>query len=489
MAYKLKFMKKYIISIILSVISFSIYAQQEAFTMKLDTKTHRFVESSVGVDGSLNYMFKNKNELEVIWLKGAKRNSTIVSEVKNLKKLKMLGMVADSTNLSIYFYDTPTKLITQIAINKSTGSFVVTPINVLTKADVLLKGFEMDGVFYIMWVPFGQNILKFAAYKQGQFVVNQEYNIEFKYFWDALIASGNDTPQDSKYGVVNISEVDNSLPNSVINTAVYQKVYHYNHKFYITCEEPTTTHLIVIDPVFRTNDYRKLNFKLENESNKAKGNSFLINNRLLRLTASTEQINLCVVDLDSFTLVKNHNIYANQPLDLKNSPIFSETNGRLDNEIPTTKEFFNDMVDGNPSIVANNMGDNLIEVAIGSHNVSQQFNQMMGSSMAPSMMMYGVGWGFGYNPYMFPGRGYAPSYSVTTINNTQYFKSLFDNAKFNHLTGLLNKNVVEKIRDFERANFGTSAPDLHVVYSYGNKIHYGYYIDKSNLFVVREFSK
>ena len=45
----------------------------------------------------------------------------------------------------------------------------------------ILIGFEMDGVFYIMWVPYGQNIIKFSAYKQGQFVVNQEYNIEFKY--------------------------------------------------------------------------------------------------------------------------------------------------------------------------------------------------------------------------------------------------------------------------------------------------------------------
>jgi len=482
-------MKKYIIAILFSVISVSIYAQQEAFTMKLDTKTHRFVASIVGVDGSLNYMFKNKNEIEVIWIKGTKRNSAIVSEVKNLKKFKMLGMVADSANISLYFYDTPTKLITQIAINKTTGSFVVTPINVLTKADVLLKGFEMDGVFYIMWVPYGQNIIKFSAYKQGQFVVNQEYNIEFKYFWDALIASGNDTPQDAKFGVANISEIDNSLPNSVINTAVYQKLYHFNHKFYITCEEPSTTHLIVIDPVFRTNDYRKLNFKLENESGKIKGNSFLINNRLLRLTASSEQINLCVVDLDSFTLVKNHNMYANQPLDLKNSPIFNEINGKLDSEIPTTKEFFSEMTNGNPTIVANNMGDGLLEVAIGSHEVSQQINPVVGPNISPFMMTYGVGWGLGYNAYMYPGWGYTPSYTSTMVNSTLYFKSLFDNAKFDHLTGLLNKNVLDKIRDFERANFGTTPPDLHVVYSYGNKIHYGYYIDKSNLFVVREFSK
>jgi hypothetical protein len=311
--------------------------------------------------------------------------------------------------------------------------------------------------------------------------------VPFAGFYKALSVKDKELAQET-YSKLGITLIAHEVANTLNTTVDFEKLYCIKNTLYFTFDEASVTHLVVLDIKNQTCIYKKLNFKLEKIGKELKGNSFLIDNRLLRITANNKQLNLCVVDLENFALVKNYNIYPDQEIDIKNTPIVTENNGKLEPDFLDSEDFFKAIMDGDIAIAATIADNGYYELEIGNQQIVtiQRPNISMGSGLVGGAGFPVMGgWGMGAYPGFYPGWGYPVNAASYTLNT--YFKSIMTPVDFSHVKGTMSKNIIDKLNEFEDRAFGNNIPAIYTIYKVGNKIHYGYLSKWNNTFYVVEF--
>lgn len=478
-------MKKYVFAILIVIYAFQLSAQSDAFNFKLSSKGHRRIIPYVHPNGTLHYVFVNKASLEIHWLDANQSRTLVVPLEKQFKKSKLLTSIASVDSLHVYFWDVKTRKIEALVVNKASKNFAYKEIITLNNNEELFKYIKDKESLHILTLN-ASNTLKVITLNHSKIAITKEYAIPFQSFYKAIFDNTQHVTQDvlSQIGITTISH---DVANNLRSTVHFEKMYFLNNVIYFTLDEATTTHLIRILLSEQVCDYKKLNFKLERTSNTNKGNSFLINNRLLRITANQSQVNICAVDLDSFKLVKNYNFYPeNDDFEIKNSQIITENNDVADSEFLSTRDFFKNIMEGDIGIAANIVENGNYELLIGSEEeiISQRNNfgpSLMGGNMPIS---FGIGIGNGIGG---PGFGYPGSMATTSYTLTTSFKALVNPLDFSHIKGSTSKNIIDKIHDFEDRAFGNNSPEIYTVYRNKNKVQYGYVTKWNNTFYVVEF--
>lgn len=471
-------MKKYILVLVGFLAALQLNGQTDILNFKLSTKGHKKVIPITSKSGSIHYVFVNKTEIEFHWFEGNEARVFTIPFDKQTKKSIVVTSIATNEQILVYLWEHKSKKIDVWVVNKQNRSFVFKELITLSSNEELLKIVkDVDKVHILIANP--NNILKVATHFEN-IITTKEYEIPYHGFFKAISEDLKNVSQDV-YGSVGITQISHDVANNLRTTLPLEKMYFISNILYFSFDDNSTTHLIRIFVKEQQCDYKKLNFKLEKAENRIKGNSFLINNRLMRVTANQSQLNMCIIDLDSFYLVKNYNLYQNEDFEIKNTQIITENNDVPDSDFLTPRDFFKNIMEGNIAIAAN-MVDNNYEICLGSE---EQITIQRPSFGPGGNFPVSVGFGLVGGLMMSPGfgnQGVNTSYTLTTS-----FKTLMSSTDFTHVSGSLSKNIIDKLRIFEDKAFGDNIPEIHTVYKYKQKIQYGYITKWNNSFNVVEF--
>ena len=471
------------------------FAQTPNFEFSNEIKDIHYATHIPSQDSNLTFLFKSKKELEISWLTKGERQSVVVSNIEKLNKLITLGGTSNDKTISTYFYNEKHKTVSNCIVNKENGNISQSILFSFQGKQQILTAFEHEGYFYILSVLEENNSLTIHKYQDNNLVFEKTQIIPFKEFYKSLLLAAQDQNKENLISDVYITTYtkDELIPLSQAET--FQKLYISKSKIIFTIEDKSAIHLLTLDYNAEKVVYKKLNFKLDNEKDTDKylGNSYIYKQNLYRLTVNKNQLNLCVVAIDSFKLVNNYNVYRDKEFDLANTPIFEEINGKLEPDLLSTKDFFDEITRGQPAIVVNTLSKtNTLEVQIGS--LRYETVQMMPMGMGMGGGMAGGSLFLPNVPLtMYPGMGiwppmYYPNNNVSVRQIVTFTKSVLTADAKEHLKDVPTKNIFENIKDFETLYFKNKHfPDVTLTYMYKGKLHYGFCVKKTKAFKVFEF--
>lgn len=507
-------MRNFIIFYFLIVMhSVNSIAQQKLteFNVKISKPHEAYI--CADTTGTIGCILHSNKEIEVNYLNPdfTPVSSNLVQKIKGDKSEKILGALLRDNATYIYTYSVRLHSISCIAISRPSGEAVFSKVKVLTANDEFLRAFEMENRFYFLYVPRHTNQLRVLVMdgKEGEEI---SYNVEMPTFYAAL-SRNNDMLNVSAESNVGIEDIRYDLENNVKSTYPNKKLYHFHGKIYFTFDEPAITHLIIVDPISKTSEYKKLNFTLDkgNTSGNKQGNSFIYQNRFFRASLSPEQLNIIVLNLDSMNLIKSYNLFPEFDIDIANGPLIQEGGvvGRTSDEkiIKTSNQFFKRLQDGNLAIAANKIDDTRFEMEVGSFDMYSNYGGRPGMGGGPTIsfgmgmgmggvgfgnpgmmgMGYPYGGGLGY-PYYSGFPGYYPYSSVQRVR-VVYFKSLLSSNDFSHIDGKVPMTMKDKITDYEDGAFRYGLPDVIRITPYQNNLLMGYYQKSMKRFNIVGFQR
>ena len=476
-------MKKYLLIVLSIIYAFQLSAQADAFNFKLSTKGHRKVIPVIHANGTSHYVFINKTDLEIHWFDINQSRTLIVPLEKQFKKAKILTTTTTNDSLFVFFWDSNSKKIEALAINKTSKNYIFKEIIAVNTNEEFFKSIRDNENLYILTLN-SANVLKVVSLHGSAIIASNDYEIPFSVFYKTLEENSKNLIQPT-YSQVGITQISHDVANNLRSTLPFEKMYFINNIIYFTFDEATTTHLFRIHLSEKKCDYKKMNFKLERLSSISKGNSFLIGNRFLRITANQLQANICIVDLDSFKLIKNYNLYPEiESFDIQNSPITIENNDVSEPDFLTPRTFFKNIMEGDVAIAANVINKDNYELIIGSEEeiITQR------SNFGPSLMGGNTPLSFGIGIGTSSGTSTGLPYNNTTsFTLTTSFKSILNSTNFTHMSGKTSKNLIVKLREFEDRIFGGNIPEIITIYKNQDKTQYGFIGKRNNTFYVVEF--
>ncbi|MGB6268995.1 MAG: hypothetical protein WBF67_08300, partial [Olleya sp.] len=231
------------------------------------------------------------------------------------------------------------------------------------------------------------------------------------------------------------------------------------------------THLYKIDLEKLNLDYQLYPYpKSENHEFK-NFNSFIYEDNIYQIAASKEALKFVISDFDHKS-IKEFNIYKEQSISFKNSPIIQEGQTALPfvtkRELEETKKYLRKINAGNIGLsVTKNKEQYYITIG-GFQIVPQQ------GIMTPVNTVNG---NFtGYNTTYL-------SYNSYSTTKSTYFNSILD-LNFNHVKGKLKENIFDQIEGFKSKLKYTSGEDL---FYHNNNLYFGYFNQKESTYHLVKF--
>jgi hypothetical protein len=309
----------------------------------------------------------------------------------------------------------------------------------------------------------------------------------------------------SKQSEAKVSPIDPE--NNLKSAYPSKKLYTFGNKIYMTFEEPSHTHLVIIDPTSTAAVYRKLNFTLDKSrnANPEQGNSFLYKGDLFRVTMSNDQLNMIVINLDSMEMLKSYNVFPDQPISFINGIIKEDGNDFQEKTIKSTQLFFRKLAKGKLAVAVNDLNDGRYETEVGAYE-EYTVNRNSGMGAIPGTPGLSIGMGLGgglgmgyggypgfYDPFYSGYPGYYPygnggGYSTTSIRIT-YFQSLLTIEDLAHIDGNVPKTMREKVNEYEENVLNKSNPELLNVMPAYSGLVLGYYIKGRSRYNLVEFKR
>lgn len=442
-------------------------AQLDAGAIALDGKPSDVISSR---DTSGNYFFLfqyNKTYQASILDANYKeiKKFTIKKSESDSKKNTLIGTIFDQRGAVAYLINQKTKDFSAMRIDRNTGVMDFMSLGSLPNGVNFLKGIEMDGVFYVLAAPNQKNELHIYRSDYGNPFTLSIYPIDFPTFYSKLALRNEELNQKTD-GPIGIEYIRYDIEHNIRSATPFKKLYAFGGKIYIIIDEPATSHIITVNTNDNTSAYKKMNFSLDKELNTTprQGNSFLYKGDLFRVTLSPQQLNLSVIYLDSAVLLRAYNFYPDKTIELVNGVIVQDNSAGDDKIIQKTNQFFNRLMDGKVTVVANNLNDGRYELQLGAYEEIITYNNNSGGWGNRSGISFGIGYGFGpfgfgmpfYDPF------YSPSYNSTTKVSTRvcYFESLLRQSDLEHLDGNVPKSIRQKMTEYIEKNFRSSDPEL-----------------------------
>ena len=471
-------------------------------------------------NGDLSYILQHGKDFQCeIFNSSLVRVSSRTFNVENFKKKSSyLGINARKKQVEVFYFDEHSHEISALVISKRDSSYKYIVLDNLGGEEEILKGFSADGEFRIMSVPRNRNMLVLRTFRGGELVDKKEFIITYPGFYSKLKEQMNSAQTDPNLSRLSISYIDYALGNDIYTSSSNKKLFAENGKVYLTFEDNTRTNLITIDLKSQTMDYKILRFEAERckMAGSTYGNSFILGGYLYRATTCNSQLNICIVELATNQLIRNFNQFIEEPLKLNSGSVYQEiieNNSSSRVPIESTKKYLEKLQEADVAIAANNVGNNTIELFVGSYLeavIPTNYNNGMSPGMGMGMGMGGMG-GFGTgvgisigtgigsgggmgSGFGSPYGGYSPygmspfsNYSSTTIRKMTSLRSLVSEDEFKLQNGTPVKIPLQQMKDYLSKNF-KGTPHLLNYGSFKGNAYLGYYSKKENLYRVYEFT-
>ncbi len=502
-----------------------VFGQRSAAEIEMKGGKAQHVFSASDTYGNIAYIFQESKSLQISILDAnyAIKNEFLINRAETEKKNEVIGATLSAQNVVVYLYDAKERNLASLVVDRFNGNHKFnSSIGSIDKAEYIMKSFEMNGVFYSVVIPQHKNaVLLFSSVEGADYKI-RNYEVNFPTFY-AKLSSNNEELNQQTTTPVGIEKISYDLENNIKSSYPTKKMYTYDNKIYMTFEEPSHTHLVIIDPSSINAIYRKLNFSLDkdksgNENIPRQGNSFLYKGNLFRATFNSSQLNLIVVNLNSMELLKSYNIFPDQEISFINGVIKEDGNDIQDRLIKNTQQYFKKIHKGQLAIAVNDLNDGQYEIELGAYEEVVTFrNSSMGGYPMSSGISFGMGGGMGMGMggmgigmggmgmgmggmgmgYGGMGMGGYPGYypygsssggSSTSIRAT-YFQSLLRTEDLSHTEGNVPKTIRSKVNDYEQEVLKNTNPELFNVIPAYNGLILGYYFKGRSKYMLVEFKR
>lgn len=512
--------KSIYITCCLFVLSFCAIAQNEEGQLNLLVKKVQNVYSAV--DTAENYVlaFQTAAQYEFAFYDAGnkKTGDILITLPSQLRKDIYLGIQLESDSCTLYFFNEKTRSITQLNVLRSSGQTSKRTVGTLGYTEKYLKSIFLNNTFHLLTVTQGKNQIVVHTVINGK-MESHEYPVEMPDIYKRL-SSGNNLLNEEADATLGIDRICYDIENNVKSSRATKKIYATDDMIYVVFDDPDYSHVIQLNLKDNTASYKQFLFNLDkgNNSSKKQGNSFLMDEKLFRITMNLDQLTFTVIDINSNKTYASFFSTPNTTISFKNGPIIQENSEDKHRVLDDNAAFYKKTLNGNLSIAVNRKDSTYI-VEIGSYeeyisnnynnpngisrgggpNISIGMGMGMGMGMG-GMGMGGMGMGYGgYPPYSnygwgSPGyyngySGYYPYNSTTTTIRTLYFHSMLDTSTFNHEEGIVPITLRERVSNFETEVFKDKKPELIRIVDFKDKILIGYLLPNKNTFQLYSFVK
>jgi hypothetical protein len=488
-------------------------AQGELALIDFKIKKPNRVDVITTDEGKYIFSFLNHKQIQ---LTTVSKNYTFASAGfeldKSLHRSEYLLGTRDGKFHTAYFYHERTKTIKAFRIDLGMGTAQTLDCGVIPTDEDFLSVLQVSKKCYLITISKKTSTFNLYESTQGEPFVKSAFDVAHENLHHAFLASEGDL-NEKMYSDIGIDKIAYDLENNLKSAHALNKLYVMDGKIIITMDEPDQSWFYTIDLKEKKVNEKKLSFALEageGKGNNKQGNSFLYLNKLFRVTANDEMMNVVMLDIDSVKMEWNQKIFRDQPILIKNGPIVTESGSSTPKVIGKTAQYFNKVQNSRIAIAVNEINDQYL-LQIGSYEFKQSYGPYgngsggggaprisigVGMGMGMGMGMGGFGMGYpmggggyygwgnpGYN-YGYP--GYYPSSAYTYIEST-YFYSLIDAISLEHVDLAPPKTLREKLNDYEDQKFKNDMPDLiKVIPLEDNGILMGYYFRSAHKYQLVE---
>ncbi|MDB5271743.1 MAG: hypothetical protein JWO58_110 [Chitinophagaceae bacterium] len=513
----LKRTTKLFLFVVCTLCPYFLHAQGELALIDFKIKKPNQVDVLTTEDGRHIYCFFNSRQMQ---LTTVSTNYSFVSASfemdKSLHHSDYLLSVRDGKYQTAFFYNERGKIIKTFRIDLSMGTTQTLDCGVIPKEEDFLNAFQLNQKFYLLTVTKGSSNLHLWESVQGNPLVKTSFTVKHPNLYATLRVNDQDL-NERKYSDIGIDKVNYELENNLKSAHALNKLYLINGKIIITLDEPDQIWLYTIDPNTKTIDEKKLAFKLEiadeDKKTSKQGNSFLYNDKLFRVTANDEMLNVVMISLDSIRMEWNEKVFREQPILFKNGPIVTESGSSgAPKVVGKTSQYLTKVQNSRVAIAVNEINHQYL-MQIGSYELKQSYNPYgngmggggsrfsvgigmgmgmggmgmgMGNMGMGNMGYGGYGGGYGMPGYYGGYSGYYSNSGYSYVEST-YFYSLIDAANLQHVDLAPPKTVREKLNDYEDQKFKKSMPDLITVTPLPDQtILMGYYFKSAHKYQLVE---
>lgn len=520
-----------IVSIFFFASSFSAYTQNAEGTIELLVKKTENVYSATDTLGNYVYIFATAKQYQVTFFN--KQNTQVANYILSfppqISRDDFLGTQLIGDSCMVYYFNDHSRMITQLSINKNSGLLSKKIIGQLAYSAKYLKSFPLNNSFYVLTTTHGKNEIEVNTIAEGK-LSKETYPVEMPDLYKRL-STGNGLLNEEPGLTVGIDRVNYKIENNVKSARATKKLYTFENNIYLVFDDADYTHVIHIDLITNTSTYKQFIFSSSKSGHslKKQGNSFLLRDKLFRVTLNPDQLTFTVLNIESNDTYTTFYATPQNTISFKNGAILQENSADKQKVLEDQATFFKKVLSSNLS-VAVNVKDSVYIVEIGSYEEyvsggggngpsggsGPSFSMGMGMGMGMGGMgmsmgsggmgmggmgMGGMGYGggmggMGYDPYGYgyPGyyngySGYYPYNSTTTTIRTLYFHSMIDTTTFKQEPGIVPISLRERVSNFETTMFKEKLPQLIRIVDFEDRILIGYLIPSSNSFKMYSFYK
>lgn len=477
----IKIKTKVFLLIAFVMVPFFSKAQGEMALIDFKIKKPDRVDVVTNNEGKYVFSFLNHKQIQLTTVSKNYSFASAAFELdKSLYRAEYLLATRDNKYHTAYFYHERSRTIKAFRIDLGMGITQTIDCGVVPGDEDFLSVIEVDQKFYLLTVSKAAPILHLWESVQGNPFTKTSFEVKHPKFYEAFRVS-EEQLNEKLYSDIGIDKITYDLENNLKSAHALNKLYVIDGQLIITMDEPDHLWLYTLDLNQKKIDEKKLAFSLEvgeGKSNK-QGNSFLYYDKLFRVTANDEMLNVVMLDADSIKLEWNEKIFRDMPILIKNGPIVTESGSATPKVIGKTSQYFNKVQNSKIAIAVNEINEQYL-LQIGSYEYRQSYNGYgnggggyprmsigfgggfgggfgTGVGMGMGYPMGGYGWGSPGYYYGYP--GYYPSSAYTYIEST-YFYSLVDAASMAHVELAPPKTLREKLNDYEDQKFKSDMPDL-----------------------------
>lgn len=466
-----------LILIVNSAISFS-QEMVNSFPLKLKGSRDIFQIANDSIKETTFFVSDRKKVTSFLLDDTMKIKDSISSDRPERKYKDILGFSGDKSNPIIYWSNSGKNEVCAQFFNfrKREISIKEFEIEIGFTKEKYLQTFSENNTFYILTIGNVTNTLNLYAFNDNEV---KKHIIDLNAL--QLYKSSKEAADIYKifgHSIGDLNEFEASFTltkivpdclSTLTDSAKKRKCYSNKDQIIISLDfNNSLTQLIFID-------LKTYSAKLQNIDKKAfagasisdvKSNSFLIDDKLLQITLTSDKMNLSLKDFNN-KIIKEYNINATDEFSIKNSSFVRQNHLGSERELETTDQFLRKIVRSNVGVTCYKQNGNYL-VNIGS--VSPEKSE--GGGFGP----IGIGMAGGIStvaslafqqPINFVGM------SFNSYNNRRTIATdcLFD-KDLTHINGSISELAFDKIDQFKKKHSGIYD---ETIYRINGSYYYGYY--------------
>ncbi|MEP0266802.1 hypothetical protein [Dokdonia sp.] len=248
----------------------------------------------------------------------------------------------------------------------------------------ILESLTYNGKHYLFTVKRDTSIVELFVLDSKGSITTQLFSFE-----DAHFEVGKSTK--NLYGLLNgvyakdVTTLDNNSPNALETSKPKNKFYQEDHLIAFTIDvTKNNTYYLQFDLENNTTDYQAISKKtFEKKILRTESNSFMFDNKLFVLKASSEEMDFSIHNLNATEKSTSFSAQQGTPIDFKNTPIIQEGGGfKSYRELEKTSKFLRKVSLSDAAISVFKENDNYIITLGGTKEVAKG---------GPPVYIYGAG--------------------------------------------------------------------------------------------------